>query len=79
MARAQTHEYLGYAYAALAAAPNASASEGRERMIAARDMFRKALSILGDARNQGILSAANEQWAKEIAAEIAKCDAALAK
>ena len=77
--RAEAHEYLGYAYVALAASPKASASESRQHMSAARDMFRQTLNILDDLRrSQGDLGG-DEQWAKEIAAEIAKCDAALGK
>jgi eukaryotic-like serine/threonine-protein kinase len=76
--RAQAYEYLGYAYAALAASPKASASETRQRMSAARDMFRQTLNILDDLRSRGALGG-NEQWAKEIAGEIAKCDTALGR
>ena len=47
-------------------------------MSAARDMFQQTLNILDDLRRQGSLGA-NEQWAKEIAGEIAKCDAALGR
>ena len=74
--RAQAYEYLGYAYVALAASPKASASETRQRTGAARDMFQQSLNILDDLRRQGPLGG-NEQWAKEIAGEIAKCDTAL--
>jgi eukaryotic-like serine/threonine-protein kinase len=79
LGRAQAHEYVGYAYSALATAPKSSPSETRERMSSARDMFRQALIILDDLRARDALSPANQDWAKEIAAEIAKCDAALAK
>jgi serine/threonine protein kinase/tetratricopeptide (TPR) repeat protein len=79
LGRAQAYEYLGYAYGTLAASPKASASETRQRMSAARDMFRQTVNILDDLRSrQGDLGA-NEQWAKEIAGEIAKCDTALGK
>ena len=79
LGRAQAYVYLGYAYVALAASPKASASEIRQRTSAARDMFLQALNIIDDLRSsQGDLGA-NEEWAKEIAAEIAKCDAALGK
>jgi tetratricopeptide (TPR) repeat protein/tRNA A-37 threonylcarbamoyl transferase component Bud32 len=77
--KAQAYEYLGHGYVALAKSPPASSAESRERMIAARDMFRHALSILEEGRAQGTLEPANQAWAKEIAAELAKCDAALAK
>jgi tetratricopeptide (TPR) repeat protein len=76
--RAQAYEYLGYAYVALAASPKASADEKRQRMGAARDMFQQTQNILDDLRGQGSLGS-NEQWAREIAGEIAKCDAALTK
>ena len=78
LGRGQACEYIGYAYAALAASPKASASESRQRISAARDMFRQTLNILDDLRTLGTLGS-NEQWAKEIAGEIAKCDAALKK
>ena len=79
LGRAQGYEYLGYAYAALAASPKASASESRQHMSAARDMFRQTLNILDELRrSQGDLGS-NEDWAKEIAGEIAKCDTALGK
>ncbi len=77
--RAQGYEYLGYAYAALAASPKASASESRQRMSAARDLFRQALNVFGAARSSAGGPGMNEDYAKAIAGEIAKCDAALAK
>ena len=78
LGRAQAYEYLGYAYVALADSPKASPVERRQHMSVARDMFRKVLNILDDFRGGGSLGA-NEQWAKEIAGEIAKCDTALKK
>ncbi len=77
--RAQGYEYLGYVYLALAASPTASASEIGQRMSASRDMFQQSLNVLVDLRNRGMLAAANEVWAKNIAGEIAKCDTALGK
>ena len=77
--RAQAHEYLGFAYFALAASPKTSASQARERMSTAREMFRRVESILMEKRQQAGSLGVNEAWAKEIAAEIAKCDAALAR
>jgi len=79
LGRGQAYEYLGYAYAALAASPKASASETRQRMSAARDMFRQTLNILDDLRSRRGTLGSNEQWAKEIAGEIAKCDTALGR
>jgi tetratricopeptide (TPR) repeat protein len=79
LGRAQGYEYLGYAYVALAAAPKALASESKQRTSAARDMFRQTLKIMDDLRSSRGTLGSNEQWAKEIAGEIAKCDAALAK
>jgi serine/threonine protein kinase len=77
--RAEVYEYLGYAYLALSASPRASASEARERMSAARDMFRQTQNILDDLRSRGTLAANDEEWAKTIAGEIAKCDTALGR
>ncbi len=77
--RAQAYDYLGYAYRALAAFPKASASETRQRMSTARDMFRQTQNILDDLRSRGTLAANDEEWAKTIAGEIAKCDTALGR
>jgi tetratricopeptide (TPR) repeat protein len=78
LGRGQAYEYLGYAYLDLAASPKASPNEKRERMTAARDMFHQTLNIMDAARSRGPLGG-NEPWAREIAGEIAKCDAALGK
>src|SRR5206468_2088387 len=77
--RAQAYQYLGNAYHALADSPKVSASERRQHMSAARDLFRQALNVLEDLRSRGILDAASEEWATWIAADIAECDAALKK
>jgi tetratricopeptide (TPR) repeat protein/tRNA A-37 threonylcarbamoyl transferase component Bud32 len=77
--RAEAYEYLGYAYLALSAFPQASASETRERMGAARDMFRQSLNVLDDLRSRGAMDANSEAWARNIAGEIAKCDTALGR
>ena len=77
--RAEAYEYLGYAYLALSSSPKASAGETRQHMSAARDMFRQTLNILDDVRNSGGDLGVDEQWAKEIAGEIAKCDTALGR
>ncbi len=79
LGRAQACNYLGYAYLALAASPNTSPAETAQRTRAARDMFQQALNILDDARRRSGSLGANEEWAKDIAAEIAKCDTALGK
>jgi tetratricopeptide (TPR) repeat protein len=75
--RAEAYEYLGYAYLALAASPKVSASEKKERMNAARDMFQQSLNVLEDLRSRGTMDANSEAWARNIAGEIAKCDVAL--
>jgi tetratricopeptide (TPR) repeat protein len=77
--RAETHQYLADAYLALAASPTVSASESRQHMSAARDMFQQTLDILNDSRRRGGDLGIDEEWAKLIAGEIAKCDAALAR
>jgi eukaryotic-like serine/threonine-protein kinase len=77
--RAEAYEYLGYAYLALSALPTASASETRERMNAAEDMFRQSLNVLEDLRTRGNMDANSEAWATNIAGEIAKCDTALGR
>jgi tetratricopeptide (TPR) repeat protein len=77
--RAQAYQYLGNAYHTLAESPKASTNESRQHMTAARDMLRQSLNVLDDLRSRGLLDAASEEWAKSIAGDIAKCDAALAK
>lgn len=77
--RAQAYDYLGDAYLALAAFPKASASESRQRMNSARDMFRQSVNVLDDLRSRGTLAATDEDWAKGIADKIAKCDTALGR
>jgi tetratricopeptide (TPR) repeat protein len=77
--RAEVHEFVGYAYLELAASPKVSASESRQHMSAARNMFQKALTILDDSRSRGEDLGVDEGWAKSIAGEIAKCDTALGK
>ncbi len=79
LGKAQAHEYLGYAYVALAASPQASADASRKYTTAAREMFRQSQSIIDEARRRDGDLGQNENWAREIAAEIAKCDAALKK
>jgi tetratricopeptide (TPR) repeat protein len=78
LGRAQAYEYLGYAYSALAESQKESASKSRQQMTMAREMFRQALNTLDDLRGRGTLGA-NEEWAKEIAGQVAKCETALAK
>ena len=77
--RAQALEYLGYAYVAVAQSSKASASESRQHMSTGRDLLRQALGIIDDARKAEGDLGINEEWAREVAAEIARCDAALAK
>ncbi|MEO5721133.1 MAG: hypothetical protein ABIR71_06660, partial [Chthoniobacterales bacterium] len=77
--RGQAYEALGYAYGALAAMPGATAGEINQRWTSAREMFQECLNVLEDLRRRGALDAASAVWAKSIAGEITKCDAALAK
>jgi non-specific serine/threonine protein kinase/serine/threonine-protein kinase len=77
--RAEAYEYLGYAYLALATSSKASASEARQRASDARDMYRESLNVLEDLRSRGAMDINDEVWAKEIAAQIAKCDTILGK
>jgi tetratricopeptide (TPR) repeat protein len=79
LGKAQAHEYLGYAYVALAASRRASADTRRKYMTAAREMFRQSQSIIDEARRREGDLGQNENWAREIGAEIAKCDTALAR
>ena len=77
--RAEAYQYLGYAYGELAAARKASADASRQHMVAARNQFQESLNVLDDLRSRGALDPASENWAKEIAGEVAKCDVALSK
>ena len=77
--RAEAYEYLGYAYNALATAAQGSPAETKQHTTAARDMFQQSLDILEDLRGRGLLNAADTRWARDIAGEVAKCDAALAR
>ncbi|MFL6527743.1 MAG: protein kinase domain-containing protein [Chthoniobacterales bacterium] len=77
--RTDAYQDLAYAYEALAALSQASASEKKERMTAAREMHQQGLNVLEDLRSRGALDPHDQKWASEIAGEIASCDAALAK
>jgi eukaryotic-like serine/threonine-protein kinase len=77
--RAEAYEYLGYAYRDIAAASKASASQSKQYMTVARDMFRESVNISDDVRSRGGLDPDDAVEAKSVAAELAKCDAALAK
>jgi tetratricopeptide (TPR) repeat protein len=77
--RAEAYEYLAYAFNALAASSKASTGESRQYRNTAREMFQEALNVLEDVRSRGALDPASAEWATTIAAEIAKCDAALEK
>ena len=77
--RAEAYEYLGYAYQALGEAPQAAADEKRRHMSAARDMFQECMNVLDDFRKRRALDPGDEKWARYIADEIAKCDAALGR
>ena len=77
--RAEGYEYLGYAYRALATSPKATSSESKQHMNTARDMFQQSLNVLDDLRRRGMLQPKNERYAQSITAEMAKCDAPLAK
>ncbi len=77
--RAEAYEYLGYAYGALAAIPTRSGRETTPWQKSSREMFQRSLDVLEDLRRRGTLAAGNAGWASNIAAEIGKCDAALAK
>jgi serine/threonine protein kinase/tetratricopeptide (TPR) repeat protein len=79
LGKAEAHEYLGQAYLALAASPHASVDASRERMGTAREMFRQSQRIIDEARRRDGDLGQNENWAREIAAEIAKCDTALGR
>ena len=77
--RADAYQVLGNAYAALAASPKTSASESKTEMSAARDMFQQALNVLDDLHRRGILAPSEQGSLKELADQIVKCNAALAK
>ena len=70
---------FGCAYLALGGSAKSAASENRQRTSSAREMFRQALKVIDDSRRRHGPLGSNEEWAKEIADEIAKCDAALGR
>jgi non-specific serine/threonine protein kinase/serine/threonine-protein kinase len=74
---AQLYSQLGASHAALAT--KAGADKQAERWRAARDAYRKSLDIYQDMKSKGTLSAADAGKPDEVASEIARCDAALAK
>lgn len=78
LGRAQASQYLGYAYEELAHSAKLTTDERRQHMSTARDRFGQAMDIIEESRSQSALAAHdNEDWAKEIAAELAKCDETL--
>jgi tetratricopeptide (TPR) repeat protein len=77
--RAETYEYLGYAYRDIAAASKGSINRNKQYFTAARDMFRQSMNIVEDVRSRGGLDMSDKKQAKSVAAELAKCDAALGK
>ena len=77
--RAQAYTHLAEAYAALATSSESTATEAGEQWRAARAMFHESLDIWQDQQQRGILSGEDAAKPQETAAEIAQCDAALAK
>jgi serine/threonine protein kinase/tetratricopeptide (TPR) repeat protein len=75
--RAEAYTYLGEAYLTLTTSKEASAVEITKHWTAARDMFRRSLSVWEDMCSRGILSIPDAGRPEEISREIAKCDAAL--
>jgi hypothetical protein len=75
--KAQAYKYLGDAYAALAVSREIPATEKIQHWNAARDVFQRGLSIWEDMRSRGILIPSDASKPEKVAAEIAKCDAAL--
>jgi hypothetical protein len=72
---ARSYSNLGNVYAVLA-----SKSPGNQRIEnwrEARSNYQKSLDILSDMRNRGTLPASESGEPEKIAAEIARCDAAL--
>ena len=78
LGKAQACEYLGDSYEELA--KKSSGAAAKQRMKDAREMLQQSLNVVNEARSSGTVAAHdNEQWANGLAAELAKCDAALAK
>jgi tetratricopeptide (TPR) repeat protein len=75
--RAEAYEYLGYAYRDIAAASKPPASQTRQYINIARDMFRESMNIFDDIRTRGGLEPTDAVEAKSVAGEIAQCDTEL--
>jgi serine/threonine protein kinase len=76
---AEAYEHLGSAHKALAASSKTSANEQREQMSTVRDMFRQALKVLNDWRNQHTFSPDDERYVKSLTDEMSKSETALDK
>jgi tetratricopeptide (TPR) repeat protein len=70
---AQLYRQLGDSHAALGAKGN------KQQWSAAKDAYQKGLDIYQDMKSKGTLRGADANKPDELAKEIAKCDAALAK
>ena len=76
--KAEAYRYLAYAYLEVAESRKAAAGE-TQAISTARAMFQESLDLLNYVRSQTKLQASDEAWARTIAGEMAKCDAALLK
>jgi serine/threonine protein kinase len=77
--KAQAYQYLGEAYAVLAASKEVPSSETTHHWSAARDMFQRSFDIWQDMRSRGILEVPDASKPEEVAHQIAKCDAFLGR
>jgi serine/threonine protein kinase len=74
---AEAYEYLGHVHQTLAASPKISASEKREQMSTARDMFQQALNVLNAWRKQHMFSPDEESYVRNLTDEMTKCETVL--
>src|SRR5262249_55248202 len=75
--RAQVYMHLGQAYAAVATSKNVPSAEQPAHWLAARNMYARSLNIWQDMQKRGILTAEDSAKPKEVAREMARCDAFL--
>jgi non-specific serine/threonine protein kinase/serine/threonine-protein kinase len=76
---AKTYKNLGKVYTMLASQSKRSVSQRIKHWHQARSWYQNSLDVLLDMRQRGILSSADAGEPDNVAREIARCDAALAK
>jgi len=75
--RGQVYMRVAAAYAALGGAASIGPAEQREHWRAARDLYARSLDVWQEMQERGILTAEDRTKPREVAREIARCDASL--